>query len=32
MTQQLQAIIDAAWEERANFSTQFVPTEVIDAI
>src|SRR5665647_3125409 len=32
MTEQLQAIIDAAWEERANFSTQFVPTEVIDAI
>src|ERR1035437_7319222 len=32
MTQQLQVIIDAAWEERANFSTQFVPTEIIDAI
>src|ERR1035437_6137612 len=32
MTQPLQAIIDAAWEERANFSPQFVPTEIIDAI
>jgi len=32
MTQQLQAIIDAAWEDRANYSTQSAPQEVLDAV
>jgi len=32
MTQQLQAIIDAAWENRVNYSTQTAPKEVIDAV
>lgn len=32
MTQQLQAIIDGAWENRANFSTQSAPKEVSDAV
>ena len=32
MTQQLQNIIDAAWENRANISTQSAPKEVVDAV
>jgi len=32
MTQQLQQIIDAAWEDRAKYSTQSAPKEVIDAV
>jgi len=32
MTQQLQTVIDAAWEDRANYSTQSAPREVIDAV
>ncbi len=32
MTQQLQQIIDTAWDERANFSTQSAPKEVMDAV
>ncbi len=32
MTQQLQAILDAAWENRANISVQSAPKEVVDAV
>ena len=32
MTQQLQQIIDAAWEDRANFSPKSAPAEVRDAV
>ena len=32
MTQQLQAILDAAWEHRANISVQSAPKEVSDAV
>jgi len=32
MTQQLQAILDAAWEDRANISASSAPKEVTDAV
>ena len=32
MTQQLQTIIDAAWEDRANLSPKAPPKEVLDAV
>ena len=32
MTQQLQKIIDAAWEDRANLSPKAAPKEVLDAV
>ena len=32
MTQQLQQIIDQAWEDRANFSPKSAPAEVRDAV
>ena len=32
MTQQLQQIIDAAWEDRANMSPKSAPKEVLDAV
>jgi 2,3,4,5-tetrahydropyridine-2-carboxylate N-succinyltransferase len=32
MTQQLQAILDAAWENRANITIQSAPKEVSDAV
>ncbi len=32
MTQQLQSILDAAWENRANISVQSAPKEVTDAV
>ena len=32
MTQQLQTIIDAAWEDRANISVKSAPKEVSDAV
>ena len=32
MTQQLQDIIDAAWEDRANYSPKSAPREVVDAV
>ena len=32
MTQQLQKIIDAAWEDRANISAKSAPKEVADAV
>ena len=32
MTQQLQQIIDAAWENRANISVKSAPAEVADAV
>ncbi len=32
MTQQLQTIIDAAWEDRANLSPTSAPKEVVDAV
>lgn len=32
MTQQLQATIDAAWEDRANLSIDTVPAEIRDAV
>ena len=32
MTQQLQIILDAAWEDRANISAGSAPKEVIDAV
>ncbi|MFM2036724.1 MAG: hypothetical protein RL459_1989 [Pseudomonadota bacterium] len=32
MTQQVQAIIDAAWENRANLSPKSAPAEVVDAV
>jgi 2,3,4,5-tetrahydropyridine-2,6-dicarboxylate N-succinyltransferase len=32
MTQQLQQIIDTAWENRANFSAKSAPKEVVDAV
>ncbi len=32
MTQQLQKILDAAWEDRANISAQSAPKEVTDAV
>ena len=32
MTQQLQKIIDAAWEDRANLSPKAAPREVIEAV
>ncbi|MEO8855618.1 MAG: 2,3,4,5-tetrahydropyridine-2,6-dicarboxylate N-succinyltransferase [Burkholderiaceae bacterium] len=32
MTQQLQKTIDAAWENRANFSSKSAPAEIVDAV
>jgi 2,3,4,5-tetrahydropyridine-2-carboxylate N-succinyltransferase len=32
MTQQLQTLIDAAWEDRANLSVKSAPQEVRDAV
>ena len=32
MTQQLQQIIDNAWEDRANLSAKSAPKEVVDAV
>jgi len=32
MTQQLQSIIDAAWDDRANLSVKSAPTEVLQAV
>jgi 2,3,4,5-tetrahydropyridine-2-carboxylate N-succinyltransferase len=32
MTQQLQTIIDAAWEDRANLSIQSASSEIKDAV
>ena len=32
MTQQLQQIIDAAWDNRANLSVASAPTEEADAV
>jgi len=32
MTQQLQSIIDAAWENRANLSSSSAPAEILDAV
>ena len=32
MSQQLQQIIDAAWEQRANISTKSAPKDVADAV
>jgi 2,3,4,5-tetrahydropyridine-2-carboxylate N-succinyltransferase len=32
MTQQLQKILDAAWDDRANISAQSAPKEVIEAV
>ena len=32
MTQQLQQIIDTAWENRANISAKSAPKEVADAV
>ncbi|WP_394754897.1 2,3,4,5-tetrahydropyridine-2,6-dicarboxylate N-succinyltransferase [Rhodoferax sp.] len=32
MTQQLQSIIDAAWEDRASLSSSAAPKEVLDAV
>jgi 2,3,4,5-tetrahydropyridine-2-carboxylate N-succinyltransferase len=32
MPQQLQKIIDAAWEDRANFSSQSAPKDVLEAV
>ena len=32
MTQQLQSIIDAAWEDRANLSSASAPAEILDAV
>ena len=32
MTQQIQAIIDAAWDNRANLSPKSAPAEVVDAV
>ncbi len=32
MTQQLQTLIDAAWEDRANISSKSAPSEVKDAV
>jgi 2,3,4,5-tetrahydropyridine-2-carboxylate N-succinyltransferase len=32
MTQQLQSLIDAAWENRANLSPKSAPTEVTQAV
>ena len=32
MTQQLQNIIDAAWDDRANYSPKSAPREVVDAV
>ena len=32
MTQQLQQIIDQAWEDRANFSPKAAPAEIRDAV
>ena len=32
MTQQLQQIIDAAWDDRANLSPKSAPKEVVDAV
>ena len=32
MTQQLQTLIDAAWEDRANLSAKSVPTETMQAV
>jgi tetrahydrodipicolinate N-succinyltransferase len=32
MSQQLQTILDAAWEDRANISIQSAPKEVADAV
>lgn len=32
MTQQLQTILDTAWDERANFVGSSAPKEVLDAV
>ncbi len=32
MTQQLQTIIDAAWEDRTNLSPKSAPKEITDAV
>ena len=32
MTQQLQSIIDTAWDNRANVSPSAAPKEVVDAV
>jgi 2,3,4,5-tetrahydropyridine-2-carboxylate N-succinyltransferase len=32
MTQQLQTILDAAWDDRANLSSTNAPKEVTDAV
>ena len=32
MTSSLQALIDAAWEDRANLSAASAPKEVLDAV
>ena len=32
MSQQLQQIIDAAWENRANLSPKAAPSETVDAV
>lgn len=32
MTQQLQSIIDAAWEDRASLSSSSAPAEILDAV
>ena len=32
MSQQLQSIIDTAWEDRANLSPKSAPKEVVDAV
>ena len=32
MTQQLESIINAAWDDRANLSTKAAPKEVVDAV
>ena len=32
MTQQLQTLIDNAWENRANLSTTSAPKEVLEAV
>ena len=32
MTQQLQQIIDAAWDNRANISVKSAPKEVVEAV
>ena len=32
MTQQLQHIIDSAWEDRANLSVRSAPKDIVDAV